>query len=148
VSPDSFQLFSSHQTHQLEVAGVRLHQQTSIRPAFDYVCDAKCLIANDEDPWLEESKLLGIPAIFVTPDLTLEPCAEKVTTAQGLGRDDSNLARFKRSIGATVLSVRPPEYWDSGTATRIAGQLITLQAKADDKRDAALPHGIQNVTVV
>ena len=136
VNPMAFQSLSSDHAKRLDAAGIRLHQHTCVRPAFEYVCGAKCLIANDEDPWLEESKLLGIPTIRLTPEMSFEPCAAQDKSVENRGQDDSNLARFKRLIRDTTLSVRPPDYWDTGTAIRIAGQLTNWQAKAEAQRHA------------
>ena len=114
----------------LNASRVVLQQNTSVRQAFNLVRAAKCLISQDDGPWLEEARSLGIAALILTNEASLEPCDAKAHSSSIDGSADSSGARFKSLLGAASPMAQVPEYWDAGTATRIAGQLIAWFSKS------------------
>ena len=138
LSPDGFQLVSSLHVDMLKASRIVLKVHACVRDAFALVRDAKCLISQDEGPWLEEAQLLGVCAIVLTPDLLLEPCESKRDPVSPSLPLDTNLARFRHLLTSAAPLVQPPEYWDIGTATRIASQLVAWYARSDNQVNARL----------
>jgi UDP-N-acetylglucosamine 2-epimerase len=143
LSPQSLhQIETSIHAELLKASRVVLKENTHVRQAFSLVRGAKCLVANDDGPWLEEARSLGITALVLTSDATLEPCDSAWESDPVGGAQDSVRARFARLLARAPAVVQPPEYWDAGTATRMAGQLINWFAKSaaqDSRRTNSAP---------
>ena len=136
LNPGGFQLVQSLHADRLRASRILLQEHTTIRAAFDLVRGSKCLISHDQGPWLEEARLLGVCALTLNPDFSLDPCDARRDPVPDTKQVDSNQARLHRLLSTSAPLAQAPEYWDSGTATRIAGQLVAWFAKAETQAHA------------
>ncbi len=136
LSPDGFHLVQTLHADRLRASRILLQEHTTVRAAFDLVRGSKCLISHDQGPWLEEARLLGLCALTLNPDLSLDPCDARRESVPDTRQADSNQARLRRLLSAATPFAQAPEYWDSGTATRIASQLVAWFAKGETQAHA------------
>jgi general secretion pathway protein A len=122
----------------LASARITLITATGVEQALTLMRSAKCLISTDEGPWLEEAKLLGIAALALTEGFVFESVgARRAAEAQGQPLPPTDhRARLRARMAAGAANVQAPEYWDTGTATRIAAQLIAGFPKTDAEPQA------------
>ncbi|MEQ1693727.1 MAG: UDP-N-acetylglucosamine 2-epimerase [Gemmatimonas sp.] len=110
-------LFSRFSTSGLaeQVKGTRISAMPSqgFLQSLDLLRNSTCLVACSEGEWLDEAKLLGVPTrVFVGSP--------------------------RHMLGAQTATSRSPEYWDTGTALRIAKHLIHWFA-ADSPESTPVP---------
>ena len=96
-----------------------------LRPGLDWLLDAKCLVCEDDSVWLREARSIGLPSLLVDRDLNRLSAMQPVDGVQiGVGEAPPDRNWALRVLHEQATLPRPPDYWDTGTATRIATQLI------------------------
>jgi general secretion pathway protein A len=123
-------LESSRALEHVRQAKIRLVAEEGIRQGLALVRGASCVVSGRDGPWLEESQLLGIATRVL--DNIDEPLASGVGSLRDWMRDHAGTSQA------------PPEYWNTGTATRIAGHLVALFARANagSQSGASTTHAI------
>jgi hypothetical protein len=101
-----------------------------VRRSLALLRGARCLIARDAGPWLAEAKALALPALILTPKSSLESAYSTPSSAAAQAPADSGQMNPKRLLEASSSVLQPPEYWDGGTASRVAGHLVAWFSKA------------------
>ncbi len=112
-----------HRDKRIAASGLRPVEVGGIAPALRLLRGAKCAIARMQGPWLEESKAMTAATLILAEDLSLHrvgALAEPRPASSG----SAGIAEFRRLLGAHASSTSSPDYWDSGTAMRIASHLI------------------------
>ena len=112
-----------HRDKRIAASGLRPVEVGAIAPALRLLQGAKCAIARMQGPWLEESKALAAATLILADDLSLHrvgALAEPRPAPSG----PASPAEFRRVLGVKASSTASPDYWDSGTAMRIASHLI------------------------
>ncbi|MFZ2650129.1 MAG: XrtA/PEP-CTERM system-associated ATPase [Burkholderiaceae bacterium] len=130
MRPESLRFMEySNNAKKIDASQLTLIETTGVRQALALLRAAKCLIGRDEGAWLAEAKALAIPSLVLTPASSLEApgCAEESVTLAMAG--GSGRTRFVRMLESPGSAIQSPEYWDGGTASRIAGHLVGWLSK-------------------
>ncbi len=125
VHPEGRRLIEySNSARRIEASGITFVEPTGVRQSLAMLRGAKCLIARDEGAWLPEAKALAILTLVLTPRSSLESTrsAEGAVAPEVLA--ESNRTDFRDVLESPVSTSQPPEYWDGGTASRIASHLV------------------------
>lgn len=131
MQPGAMQfLKSSDASSRLRQTTIQLVAEEGIRRGLAWVQGAACLVCGRDGSWHEEARLLGITARTLGSSLRAGVNGGPKLT----GADDSAapapIGLRQWFVEASSTTPAPPEYWNVGTATRIAGQLINLLATA------------------
>lgn len=103
---------------------------------------AKCLVSHCEGPWLEEAKLMGVPSFILPFDLAATSVAAPEESGPRGAQRKSSGAKLREQMGSAAAMVQSPEYWDAGTARRIATHLIGWLAPTNKpSAPSGLPQG-------
>lgn len=121
-------LLQSGHADALAAAGVKLAAASGADQALAVAQSPRCLISSDEGPWLEEAKALGIPTLALTEALTLEPAGLAPASQEERATSTDPRANLLARLAAGS-ETPTPDYWHTGTATRIAGHLVTCLPK-------------------
>ncbi len=130
VSPQSYSnIVASPHAAALKTARVTLIREPAYFSWLGLLRGAKCLVSRRDGHLREEAKSLRIPV------LELDQAGNPQMTADG---NDSKPSRGDADmrIGLQALLLDqvpasgPPEYWHIGTASRIAGHLVTWMARS------------------
>ncbi len=90
--------------------------------SLDMLRNSACLVGDSECPWLEEANLMGVPTrIFVSSPIPAAKMAEPPRTAVSHHLDRSNPQYI---LSAQTSMNQTPEYWNTGTAVRIAKHMV------------------------
>lgn len=126
----------SNDLKRIEASNLTLVDLAGVRRSLALLRGAKCLIARDAGDWLAEAKALALPALILTPNSSLESAYSAPGPAVAQVPSDSGRAIPRLLLEASISVAQPPEYWDGGTASRVAAHLVTWFAKAQ----AGSPH--------
>ena len=121
------QFESSAFAKQVKASRLLPFVSAGFRQSLALLSNSKYLIARPDGPWLEEAKLLGVSSLVLSADASLGvngALAEKGEAAQGTA--------LSRLIGTPVLTELSPQYWDAGTANRMARHLVAWFAARVD----------------
>lgn len=141
-----------HRDKRIAASGLRPVEVGGIAPALRLLQGAKCAIARMQGPWLEESKAMTAATLILAEDLSLHrvgALAEPRPAPSG----PASIAEFRRLLGAHASSTSSPDYWDSGTAMRIANHLINwlsrpVPAGANGPAEAMSPQAESELAVI
>jgi general secretion pathway protein A len=90
--------------------------------SLDLLRNSACLVGDSECPWLEEAKLMGVPTRVFVSSPALAGTMVGSPSAAVSQRPDRSKPRYL--LGAQTATSQTPEYWDTGTAERIAKHMI------------------------
>jgi len=115
-------LKSTGQEARLAEAGVVVMPAQGYLEEIGLLQQARCLIAGAEGELVEEAVTLGVRSITLGSDRSVAPAADASSIV--VGRSVEQALKAVREILLTESArVDVPEYWDGGTASRIAKHL-------------------------
>ena len=133
LSPESrSHLEYSSCVEQLEAAKIRLVGAAGAGQTLEIVRAAKCLIATDDGPWLQEARALGLPSLVLNAAASLDSDGTSAEPATVDKTSISDRAKFAQWLAAPGSSTLIPDYWDGGTAARIAAHLVGWMSRQSD----------------
>jgi len=146
LSPEgrSYLAYSSC-VEQLEAARIRLVGDAGAGQALEILRAAKCLIATDEGPWLQDARALALPSLVLNSDASLDSDGSSGDPALLENASISDREKFAQWLAAPGLSTLTPDYWDGGTAARIAAHLVGWMSRPSN---AAPRHAAQAAAVL
>jgi general secretion pathway protein A len=119
-----------HRDKRIAASRLRPVEVGAIAPALRLLRGARCAIVRTQGPWLEESKALTAATLILAEDLSLLRVGAPAQQRPG-PRGPASLEEFRRLLGAQRSSPPSPDYWDTGTAMRIANHLVSWLSTPD-----------------
>lgn len=120
----------SNCAQKIEASRVTLLEPTGVGQALAVLRAAKCLIARDDGAWLPEARSLGIPTLVLTSASSLESGGSAADPAALEILPSLTSTKFRHLLDSPGSASHAPEYWDGGTASRIAAHLVSWFSKA------------------
>lgn len=125
VHPEGRRLIEySNGARRIEASGITFFEPTGVRQSLAMLRGAKCLIARDEGAWLSEAKALAILTLVLAPGSSLESSRSAGGSVTPEVLADSGRPDFRHLLESPASTTQSPEYWDGGTALRIASHLV------------------------
>ena len=129
-------LAGSAHAEVLKAARIALVRDTGYSMRLELLRGAKCLVTDRDSRLWEEATALQIPTIALDP-IEAPAAASDGAAPQARARDGAaDPADLQRLLTDRTSSGAAPEYWHIGTASRIAGHLVTWLAKSAPKAPA------------
>ena len=145
LSPESRgHLEYSSCVEQLEAARIRLVGAAGAGQTLGILRAAKCLIAADDGPWLQEARALGLPSLVLNAAASLDSDGASAEPATVDKTSISDRKKFAQWLAAPGSSTLIPDYWDGGTAARIAAHLVGWMSRQSD----AVPNSVAQPAAV